>query len=219
MCSPLVASSLLATSPPMYPPQYRANTVAYSSDRRFCVEIHEPGGIGGCLAPKPFIAQVASNPKLMLELAAFDYRHRTLVLFRQNDRGSYVRLWELQTQPPERVVLSLRGDVLLTPSQDRSGPRSDHVYHPDQAVEVVDVTGRRVAQIRLDTLLTNTDIQRLESPRWSVRIHGKNNHRILVLAFDVVPMRVPFSSHKERIEKVEYDIDQHTLLVPKRNRY
>ena len=81
VCSALFAAALLGTSPLPAVAHHR-NTTAYSSDLRYCVEVHQPAGIGGCLIPQgrseaelTRVAEANDKRPLKQQLAEFDFRH------------------------------------------------------------------------------------------------------------------------------------------------
>ena len=219
----LIAPRLLATSPIYRQTLSTTNPTMYSKGRTYCVEIHEAAGIGGCLDPNPGTFRYDRNSpeakKIEIERSKFDYERRTIALYKKNGRGEYARLWQQQTQPTRFVGVTVDGDVIVQPIPiyDRQSGRES--YRAEQTVDIFAVTGRRIAQVRFDALLTPLDIQRLESPRLWLRADEQSGRRILMLSFDVAPETFPRSRHKAKIETVEYDIDRSKLLTVKRDRY
>jgi hypothetical protein len=218
----LLPGSLLATTPVAI--RFSGpNRVVFSSDGRYCLEIHEQGGNGGCLTTPtelqfPINSEAAS--KLIGPREPFDPTHRTMVLFQKNDRGAYMRLWELRMPMPYQVVVSRLGDVLVSPYPIRiqepfEQPRN--VYRAYQFVHLVNATGR-VADIRLGALLTNADVERLRNPVWSVRIGEKDQHRIIVLT-SLDRGRSQSSTNRQGSQTIEYDVDRHKVKGTKRDRF
>jgi hypothetical protein len=228
VCSAPFAATLPGRTP-IYPPRHSFNTIAYSSDLRYCVEVHQPAGIDGCLIPQgrseeelTKIAEANDKRPLKQQLDEFDERHRTVFLFRRNRHGAFVRILQFQVQPTTRVAVSLRGDMLILPI-------ANDIQLPKANIDLFDARGIQIARVRLDQLLTEADLLKAGySPRsaqggcylnWSVRLDDRTGHRIIVLSFDVEPMLTTYSLHKPRIETVEYDADARALLEPQRNHF
>jgi len=207
----LLPGALLATSP-MRVVISGPNRVVYSLDGRYCVEIHERGGNGGCLST-PTVLRLPGNSeaafKIDRELATFDDQHRTMLLYQKNDRGAYVRLWELRLPLTYEALVSPRGDVLVPPMPIRihepfEQPRD--VYRAYQIVYLVDAKGR-VTDIRLGALLSSADVEKLHSPQWSLRIEKTTQHRIVVLRTGDAG-RFQSSSQHQGMQTIEYDADR-----------